>query len=119
MLILSLLVMFLWGSLFPAVKLGYAAFDVMTTGDILFFCGGAVYRLRCADLSVLPDKRPAHLSAGEIRPCSGIAVRRVCDYIALRFYVYRFEIDRQFQNRYFETGGRAVLCVLLGSVLQG
>ncbi len=36
---LSLLVMLLWGSLFPAVKLGFAAFSVVTTGDILLFAG--------------------------------------------------------------------------------
>lgn len=59
MLILSLLVMFLWGSLFPAVKLGYAAFDVMTTGDILFFAGvrftvcGALICLYC----LIKDRR--------------------------------------------------------------
>ena len=31
--------MLLWGSLFPAVKLGMAAFSIVTTGDILFFAG--------------------------------------------------------------------------------
>lgn len=36
---LALLVMLLWGSLFPAVKLGFAAFSVVTTGDILLFAG--------------------------------------------------------------------------------
>ena len=36
---LSLLVMLLWGSLFPTVKLGFAAFSVETTGDILLFAG--------------------------------------------------------------------------------
>ena len=35
----ALLVMFLWGSLFPAVKLGYQAYGIVTTGDILFFAG--------------------------------------------------------------------------------
>ena len=39
MLLLSLPVMLLWGSLFPMVKLGYAAYGVITTGDILFFAG--------------------------------------------------------------------------------
>ena len=53
MLLLSLLVMLLWGSLFPMVKLGYAAFGVVTTGDILFFAGvrftvcGALICLYC------------------------------------------------------------------------
>ena len=38
-LLLALLVMLLWGSLFPTVKLGFAAFSVVTTGDILLFAG--------------------------------------------------------------------------------
>lgn len=38
-LILSLLTMFLWGSLFPMVKLGYKAYDITTTGDIFLFAG--------------------------------------------------------------------------------
>ena len=36
---LSLLVMLLWGSLFPTVKLGFAAFSVVSTADILLFAG--------------------------------------------------------------------------------
>ncbi len=35
----ALLVMLLWGSLFPMVKLGYKACEIVTTGDILFFAG--------------------------------------------------------------------------------
>ena len=35
----ALLVMFLWGTLFPMVKLGYGAYNIVTTGDILFFAG--------------------------------------------------------------------------------
>ena len=35
----TLLVMILWGSLFPMVKLGYTAFGVESVGDILFFAG--------------------------------------------------------------------------------
>ncbi len=38
-LLLALLVMLLWGSLFPMVKLGFSAFSVVSTGDILFFAG--------------------------------------------------------------------------------
>lgn len=38
-LIYCLIVMLLWGSLFPTVKLGMSAFEVETTGDILFFAG--------------------------------------------------------------------------------
>ncbi len=37
--VLTLLVMLLWGSLFPMVKLGYSAYDISTTGDILLFAG--------------------------------------------------------------------------------
>ena len=36
---LAIVVMFLWGSLFPSVKLGYQAYGVHTTGDILSFAG--------------------------------------------------------------------------------
>lgn len=36
---LALLVMLLWGTLFPMVKLGYTAYHITTTGDILFFAG--------------------------------------------------------------------------------
>lgn len=35
----ALLVMLLWGSLFPLVKLGYGAYNITTTGDILLFAG--------------------------------------------------------------------------------
>ena len=35
----TLVVMILWGSLFPMVKLGFKAYDVSTTGDILLFAG--------------------------------------------------------------------------------
>lgn len=37
--LLALLVMILWGSLFPMVKIGYTAFEVSATGDILLFAG--------------------------------------------------------------------------------
>lgn len=35
----ALLVMLLWGSLFPVVKMGFAAYDVESVGDILLFAG--------------------------------------------------------------------------------
>lgn len=38
-LLLSLLTMLLWGSLFPMVKLGFAAYAVKSTADILLFAG--------------------------------------------------------------------------------
>ncbi len=37
--ILTLLVMLLWGSLFPMVKLGFEAYGVSSVGDILLFAG--------------------------------------------------------------------------------
>ena len=36
---LSLLVMLLWGTLFPMVKLGYSAYNIVSVGDIIFFAG--------------------------------------------------------------------------------
>jgi len=33
----ALLVMVLWGALFPLVKLGFRTYSVITTGDILLF----------------------------------------------------------------------------------
>lgn len=35
----ALLVMVFWGSLFPMVKLGFSAYNVSTTGDIMLFAG--------------------------------------------------------------------------------
>lgn len=35
----ALLVMLLWGSLFPVVKLGYGAYNISSVGDILLFAG--------------------------------------------------------------------------------
>ena len=65
-LIYCLIVMLLWGSLFPTVKLGMSAFGVETTGDILFFAGvrfvicGAVISL----FALLRDK-PSYKDAGK------------------------------------------------------
>ena len=39
MILKALLVMLLWGALFPLVKLGFRAYNVITTGDILLFAG--------------------------------------------------------------------------------
>ncbi len=36
---LTLLVMMLWGSLFPIVKIGFNAYNIVTVGDILYFAG--------------------------------------------------------------------------------
>ena len=35
----ALVVMLLWGSLFPMVKLGYVAYNISSTVDVLFFAG--------------------------------------------------------------------------------
>lgn len=35
----GLFVMLLWGSLFPMIKIGYKAYSITSTGDILFFAG--------------------------------------------------------------------------------
>ena len=35
----ALLVMLLWGTLFPLVKLGYSAFEIKTVPDTLLFAG--------------------------------------------------------------------------------
>lgn len=37
--IIAFVVMLLWGSLFPMVKLGYSPYNISSTGDILFFAG--------------------------------------------------------------------------------
>ncbi len=36
---LTLFVMMLWGSLFPVVKMGFNAYNIVTVGDILYFAG--------------------------------------------------------------------------------
>ncbi len=38
-LLMTLAVMLLWGSLYPAVKLGFSAYGIASTGDILLFAG--------------------------------------------------------------------------------
>ena len=35
----ALLVMLLWGTLFPMVKFAYSAYNIVTIGDILYFAG--------------------------------------------------------------------------------
>ncbi|MDY3928355.1 MAG: DMT family transporter [Clostridia bacterium] len=70
----ALLVMLLWGTLFPMVKLGYTVYNIVTTGDILFFAGvrfsvcGAIICLysfitdREAFKAVIPSLTPILLS---------------------------------------------------------
>lgn len=37
--LIAFVVMLLWGLLFPMVKLGFSAYNIVSTGDILFFAG--------------------------------------------------------------------------------
>ena len=67
--LLALLTMLLWGSLFPMVKLGFSAYSVSGTADILLFagirfviCGGII----CI-FSAIKDK-------GSYRPVGGSLV---------------------------------------------
>ena len=76
---LALLTMLLWGSLFPMVKLGFSAYNVKTTADILLFagirfviCGGVI----CI-FSAIKDKgsyRPVKGSIGPILLSSLFAI---------------------------------------------
>lgn len=65
----ALLVMLLWGTLFPVVKLGYTAYGIVSTGDILFFAGvrfsicGAVICL----YTLIKDKQSYHAAKLSIR----------------------------------------------------
>jgi len=73
-LLYALVVMLLWGTLFPMVKLGYGPYGISSTGDILFFAGvrftvcGAVISLyalitdRDSYKAVLPSLVPILLS---------------------------------------------------------
>jgi len=67
---LALLTMFLWGSLFPMVKLGFAAYHIKNTADILLFAG--VRFLICGAVicifSAITDKKSYRTVVGEIVP---------------------------------------------------
>ncbi|MBR5460547.1 MAG: DMT family transporter [Clostridia bacterium] len=90
-LILSLFVMLLWGTLFPTVKLSYSAFDISTTGDILFFagmrfvvCGGVI----CL-FSLITDKASFKPAKSSILPILlaglfSIILHYACTYSALQ-----------------------------------
>ena len=68
--LMALLVMVLWGSLFPMVKLGYRVYDIVTTGDILLFAGirftvcGTVICL----FSLITDRKSMHLNKSSLAP---------------------------------------------------
>lgn len=89
-LLLALLVMLLWGSLFPMVKLGFSAFAVVSTGDILFFAGlrfvicGAVITV----FAFVKDKKSFAPCRRSLLPllCSGlfaIVLHYACTYLGL------------------------------------
>jgi len=88
--LLALVVMLLWGSLFPMVKLGYSAYNVSSTGDILFFAGvrftvcGAVICL----FSLLCDRAsykgvPSSLGYVLLSGLFAIILHYACTYIGL------------------------------------
>lgn len=68
----ALLVMFLWGSLFPMIKIGYRAYSITSAGDILFFAGArfticgliiSLYSFIRTRNSFKPAKHKLHLIA--------------------------------------------------------
>ncbi|MBQ9975077.1 MAG: DMT family transporter [Clostridia bacterium] len=83
--------MLLWGTLFPTVKLSYSAFDISTTGDILFFagmrfvvCGGVI----CL-FSLVTDKASFKPAKSSILPILlaglfSIILHYACTYSALQ-----------------------------------
>ncbi len=83
--------MLLWGTLFPTVKLSYSAFDISTTGDILFFagmrfvvCGGVI----CL-FSLVTDKESFKPAKSSILPILlaglfSIILHYACTYSALQ-----------------------------------
>lgn len=83
--------MLLWGTLFPTVKLSYSAFDISTTGDILFFagmrfvvCGGVI----CL-FSLITDKASFKPAKSSILPILlaglfSIILHYACTYSALQ-----------------------------------
>ncbi len=83
--------MLLWGTLFPTVKLSYSAFDISSTGDILFFagmrfvvCGGVI----CL-FSLVTDKESFKPAKNAIFPILlaglfSIILHYACTYSALQ-----------------------------------
>ncbi len=67
---ITLFVMLLWGSLFPTVKLGYTAYGIKSTGDILLFAG--IRFTVCGTLiclfSLLRDKDSYKAAKGSMTP---------------------------------------------------
>lgn len=87
---ISLLVMLLWGFLFPTVKLGYQVFAISAIGDILtfaglrfFLCGAviSVYAFVRAPQTFVPLKR--HLAPVLLAGVFAIILHYTCTYIGL------------------------------------
>ena len=72
----ALLVMLLWGTLFPAVKLGYTVYNVVTVPDIILFAGvrfticGIVICL----YSVVTDLKSVKIGKTDILPVLGVGL---------------------------------------------
>ncbi len=88
----ALFVMLLWGSLFPAVKFGYAAFDIVNTGDILSFAGVrfTVCGIAICFYAALKNRHSYKAAYSAMLPIllSGvfaIILHYACTYSALRF----------------------------------
>ena len=89
---LALLTMLLWGSLFPTVKLGFAAYSVSGLADILLFAGirftvcGAVI-----SLFVAVKDRESYQAVGScvipilLSGALAIILHYTCTYSALEF----------------------------------
>ena len=88
----ALLVMLLWGTLFPAVKLGYTVYNVVTVADIILFAGvrfticGIVICL----YSVVTDLKSVKIGKTDILPVLGVGLFAVIlhyifSYIGLLF----------------------------------
>lgn len=87
---LALVVMLLWGSLFPMVKLGFSAFSVVSTGDILFFAGlrFAICGAVITSFALAKDKKSFVPVRGSLLPLllSGlfaIVFHYACTYVGL------------------------------------
>lgn len=92
--ILALIVMALWGSLFPCVKLGYAAFgiDSATIPDIIMFagmrfllCGGVVSAIALIKRDKLAAPKGKNLLAIVFIGLFSIVLHYICTYVGLAF----------------------------------
>ncbi len=72
----ALVVMLLWGTLFPMVKLGYGAYNIVTTGDILFFAGVrfAVCGFVICLYSIVTNPKQAKVQKTDILPLLGVGL---------------------------------------------